>query len=528
MNLRGSMKLRAKLLLSPALSAVLVALCLGISIWLMVCLQSDSRNSYQRAEAADFALYDVQTQLGDVHASLYRTVATAEAADGKAIEQAQDKQAARLAELAAHLAKLTGDESGKDMQVLVAALREQIASYRVAANLAIDRWTLNADTRTAALRTADQQFKSITKTMSELATVLQAHAEAEIVVLDRQARRNVALLAGFGVLGCLLALGFGWITQRRIVNEIRAGAEAASQVAQGRLDVKLEGRSADEVGDLMRSLDTMVRRLSESLHTVRVATDSIGTASTEIAIGNTDLSARTEQAASNLQQTASSMEQLTVTVRQSADAARTANQLASSAAAVAAKGGQVVSQVVSTMNEINVSSRKISDIIGVIDGIAFQTNILALNAAVEAARAGEQGRGFAVVAGEVRSLAQRSAEAAKEIKLLIGTSVDKVASGSKLVRDAGSTMNEIVASVQRVTDIIGEITAAAAEQSDGIEQVNSSVTQLDRMTQQNAALVQESAAAAESLKGQAVSLAQVVGTFRLEPHASASQVSEAR
>ena len=210
------------------------------------------------------------------------------------------------------------------------------------------------------------------------------------------------------------------------------------------------------------------------------------------------------------------MEQLTGTVKQSADSARQANQLASSAAEVAARGGSVVSQVVSTMDEINASSKKIADIIGVIDGIAFQTNILALNAAVEAARAGEQGRGFAVVAGEVRNLAQRSAEAAKEIKGLIGTSVDKVESGSKLVADAGQTMNEIVASVQRVTDIIGEITAAASEQSDGIGQVNVAVTQLDQMTQQNAALVEQSAAAAESLKDQAVRLAQVVGTFRVD------------
>src|SRR5207249_10337976 len=241
----------------------------------------------------------------------------------------------------------------------------------------------------------------------------------------------------------------------------------------------------------------------------------ISTASTEIAHGNADLSARTEQTASNLQQTASSMAQLTGTVRQSADAASQANQLASSASAVAQRGGEVVTQVVSTMDEITASSKKIADIIGVIDGIAFQTNILAWKAAVEAARAGEQGRGLAVVAGEVRSLAQRSAEAAKEIKALIGTSVDKVETGSKLVQDAGTTMNEI-ASVQRVSDIIGEITAASSEQSSGIGQVNTAVTQLDQMTQQNAALVEQSAAAAESLKEQARKLSGVVSTFRLQ------------
>ena len=270
-------------------------------------------------------------------------------------------------------------------------------------------------------------------------------------------------------------------------------------------------RKAAAGGQRLQATATLVMMLGE----VRSSTDSISNASAEIASGNQDLSARTEQAASNLQQTASSMEQLTGTVKQSADSARQANQLAASAAEVAARGGNVVSRVVATMDDINASSKKIADIIGVIDGIAFQTNILALNAAVEAARAGEQGRGFAVVAGEVRSLAQRSAEAAKEIKALIGASVDKVESGSKLVADAGQTMQEIVGSVQRVTDIIGEITAAASEQSDGIGQVNTSVTQLDKMTQQNAALVEESAAAAESLKDQTVRLSQAVSVFRL-------------
>jgi len=263
------------------------------------------------------------------------------------------------------------------------------------------------------------------------------------------------------------------------------------------------------------------KQLKQALLGIHHAMEEVGqcvsgiqTASAEIASGNQDLSSRTEQTASNLQQTASSMEQLTGTVKQSAESASQANQLASSAAAVAERGGSVVSQVVSTMNEINASSKKIADIIGVIDGIAFQTNILALNAAVEAARAGEQGRGFAVVAGEVRSLAQRSAEAAKEIKSLIGSSVDRVEAGSKLVADAGKTMSEIVGSVKRVSDIIGEITAAANEQSQGIGQVNTAVTQLDQMTQQNAALVEQSAAAAESLKDQAHRLSAVVGTLQ--------------
>ena len=288
----------------------------------------------------------------------------------------------------------------------------------------------------------------------------------------------------------------------------------ANRVAAGDLSTPVTARGQDEVGDMMRALATMSESLVRVIGQVRSSIDSIGTASAQIASGNQDLSARTEQTASNLQETAASMEQLTGTVRQSADSARQANQLAATAAEVAARGGSVVSQVVTTMDEINHSSRKINDIIGVIDGIAFQTNILALNAAVEAARAGEQGRGFAVVAGEVRNLAQRSAEAAKEIKGLIGASVERVDAGSRLVADAGQTMSEIVGSVQRVSDIIGEITAAAGEQSEGIGQVNVAVNQLDQMTQQNAALVEQSAAAAQSLKEQAEQLALVVGRFR--------------
>jgi methyl-accepting chemotaxis protein len=262
------------------------------------------------------------------------------------------------------------------------------------------------------------------------------------------------------------------------------------------------------------SLKAALARMDAAVAAVRGSTSSIEVACTEIATGNQDLSVRTEQTASNLQRTASSMEELTSTVRQSADAARQANQLAATAAEVAARGGAVVGQVVTTMDDINQSSKKISDIIGVIDGIAFQTNILALNAAVEAARAGEQGRGFAVVASEVRSLAGRSADAAKEIKSLINASVEKVESGSRLVQDAGTTMEEIVGSVKRVSDIIGEITAASAEQSSGIGEINQAINQLDQMTQQNAALVEQSAAAAESLKEQAQRLVEAVEVFR--------------
>jgi len=363
---------------------------------------------------------------------------------------------------------------------------------------------------------AAPDYDAAQATIEALAADLDRSAVAGGQHLQATATMVMALLGAAVVLALVVIVPLTLVNMQSICKPVVAAETLAGAIAQGDLSERaIDDRGADETANLLRALVSMQASLRRIVGEVRSSTDSISTASAEIATGNQDLSARTEQAASSLQQTASSMEQLTGTVRQSADSARQADQLASSAAEVAARGGKVVSEVVNTMDDINASSKKIADIIGVIDGIAFQTNILALNAAVEAARAGEQGRGFAVVAGEVRNLAQRSAEAAKEIKSLIGASVDKVESGSRLVADAGKTMREIVGSVQRVTDIIGEITAAATEQSDGIGQVNTSVTHLDKMTQQNAALVEESAAAAASLKEQTVRLSQAVSLFRL-------------
>ena len=327
----------------------------------------------------------------------------------------------------------------------------------------------------------------------------------------------VVVFLGVGAIGLIVSRS----VLRQIGGEPTEAIAIMQEVAEGNLDAQIP---TSHPGSMLDGLAHMVTSLRKLVTEVRSATDSTATASGEIAQGNNDLAHRTEDTASNLQTTASSMEELTSTVKQTSDSAQTANQMATSAAAVAARGGEVVSRVVSTMQDINASSNKISDIIGVIDGIAFQTNILTLNAAVEAARAGEQGRGFAVVASEVRSLAQRSAAAAKEIKALIDASVEKVASGTQLVGNAGATMTEIVDSVQRVTDIIGEIRSATSEQSQGIAQVNTAVNQLDQMTQQNSALVEQSAAAADSLREQAMQLTQVVALFRVNGSHTAPSV----
>jgi methyl-accepting chemotaxis protein len=329
------------------------------------------------------------------------------------------------------------------------------------------------------------------------------------------------LLAGFGILAVALGAALAWWLSLSITVPLRNAVTLANAVASGDLSTRVEVSSSDEAGELMAALNTMNDKLNALVTQVRSGADSIATAAGEVAAGNQDLSSRTEEQASSLEESASALEELTGTVSQNADNALQGSTLAAKASSVAARGGAVVGQVVATMGEIDASARQIVDIISVIDGIAFQTNILALNAAVEAARAGEQGRGFAVVAGEVRNLAQRSATAAREIKGLIDASVEKVGNGTRLVGEAGATMKEVVASVQQVTDIMTEISAASREQSVGIEQVNGAIAQMDQVTQQNAALVEEAAAATESMQEQAHSLAQAVSVFKLDATGSA-------
>jgi methyl-accepting chemotaxis protein len=356
--------------------------------------------------------------------------------------------------------------------------------------------------------------------VQELVDMQRAQLDASALHTTELRSQTSMLLTICTALSLILGALLAWFLARSITHPLRRAETMARSIA----DMDLTGEpqtsyAKDETGRLLHAIDTMRTALQGSLQQVHGVVMNVSTASTQIASGNQDLSSRTEEQASSLEETAASMEELTSTVKQNADNARQANQLAVSASEVAVKGGSVVSQVVDTMGSINASSRKIVDIIGVIDGIAFQTNILALNAAVEAARAGEQGRGFAVVASEVRSLAQRSAAAAKEIKTLIGDSVGKVEEGSKQVAEAGKTMEEIVDSVKRVTDIMGEITAASQEQTSGIEQINQAVSQMDQVTQQNAALVEEASAAAQSLQEQAGSLLQVVRVFKLDERA---------
>ena len=463
--------------------------------------------------------------LGLAQANASRVQAAVTSADPAVVNALKAEIAAadiRAADLSKELKEkaLAGEES--DLAEKILASRQVVldAQAKVLAGQGDTAIALNTSALAPASIQYRDQLAALIKTQGTTISTLKAQSAAI---------RSSNVTYGTAMIVLILAgmtAGAVWMV-RAIRLPLAEANKLAAGIARGDLSQTITTTRTDEFGELMQSLSAMNSSLATMVAQVRSSTDSIALASAEIASGNNDLSQRTENTSSDLQATASSMEELTATVLQSADNARQASQLALNASAVAEKGGSVVSQVVTTMEAINASSRKINDIISVIDGIAFQTNILALNAAVEAARAGEQGRGFAVVASEVRSLAQRSAEAAKEIKSLIGTSVEKVDVGMSLVADAGSTMGDIVQSVRRVTDVVGEITAAASEQSAGIARVNSAIANLDQMTQQNAALVEESAAAAQSMHDQAEQLAQAVSVFTIGTSASGASASHA-
>ena len=370
--------------------------------------------------------------------------------------------------------------------------------------------------RQLAVGDSARSFSAITAEADRLVTINVEGADKSTIAAAASYQQALIVSVGMVALAMLMGAVLAMVVTRSITQPLSTGVIVAEAVAQGDLTTRFDIQGRDEPADLLRALEHMNKRLVDIVGQVRLSSDSIATGSAEIATGNADLSQRTEQQASNLEETAASMEELNSTVKTNADTAQQANRLASEATQSAEQGGAVVGRVVATMQDISASSKKIADIIGVIDGIAFQTNILALNAAVEAARAGEQGRGFAVVASEVRSLASRSAEAAKEIKTLIGASVEKVDNGTALVDEAGHSMEGIVNQVKRVSQLINEISSASMEQSSGISQIGDAVNQLDQVTQQNAALVEESAAAADSLKNQSQRLAELVSVFKID------------
>lgn len=509
------MKLGMKLLAAPMLTAAVVILTGQVSTW-MLGTQAENGLMASRSSLEDFkTMASANQQLAEVHASVYRTVAIVASMEDAKVKSTRADLGKQLEGVKRVVSTLADNAPDAQLQGDIKGMLTLLDNYAKQADSAINFASIDPNTGISAMQRADATFKDLIKVSAVATGHIEENSEAAIASSQSKGKTIAWTLAAVALVAGAVAVWLSWLMQEKIVRELARASRVASEVADGNLSVDARTDRTDEVGDLMKALEAMTSQLNRSISTVRDSSESIRLSSAEIATGNQDLSVRTEQTASNLQRASGSTAHLTGTVAQSAESAQEANRLASSAAEVAARGGVVVSQVVTTMDEINASARKIADIIGVIDGIAFQTNILALNAAVEAARAGEQGRGFAVVASEVRSLAGRSAEAAKEIKNLIGASVEKVDSGSKLVAHAGETMTEIVTSVQRVSNIISEISAASSAQSQGIGEVNTAVSELDQMTQQNAALVEQSAAAAESLREQAQRLADVVSTFKL-------------
>ncbi|MBE3024246.1 MCP four helix bundle domain-containing protein [Janthinobacterium sp. GW458P] len=514
MNLLRNVSIGVRLGLGFAVILLFSMLITGISVWRLHDVAVATRNMMELPLAKERYISDWYAK---IDSGVRRTTAIARSSDttlGAYFAEEAKQSSVVSGELQKKIEALISSPEEKELFRLVSEQRKVYLDSRAQVS------KLKADGHEAE---AEQAFQSIfvpgsTKYLKVVNDMLQ-HQRASIDATAREIDAVASTSRNLLLTLAALALGFGvvcaWLLTTGIVRPLRTAVEIARKVADGDLTAQIDASAKDETGQLLLALKDMNASLLNIVGEVRSGTDSIATSSTQIAAGNQDLSSRTEEQAGSLEETASSMEELTSTVKQNADNARQANQLAASAAQVAVKGGAVVAQVVGTMESINASSNKIVDIISVIDGIAFQTNILALNAAVEAARAGEQGRGFAVVASEVRNLAQRSASAAKEIKTLIGASVEQVNAGSMLVAQAGSTMNDIVASVQRVTDIITEITAASSEQSVGIDEINRAIGQMDAVTQQNAALVEESAAAAESMQHQAHNLAQVVSVFKL-------------
>jgi methyl-accepting chemotaxis protein len=523
----NSLSIGVRLAAGFALTLVMAVLIAGTGMWRLEQVATAAHDTLATPLAKERLIAEWYTQ---IFGAVRRTAAIVKSSDPSLTAYFKE-DAALTAKAAADLVKqieplIAGDQE----TALFKRITEQRKLYGAARDNAVKAKA--EGNQELADKILDESFtptaKAYQESIRELVAMQRSNIAATSSDIDATAHRGQLVIAGLTAAAVLFGALFSWMLTRGITRPIRAAVQAAETVAAGDLSHRLEADTKDETGALLRALGHMNDSLARIVSEVRSGTDTIGTASGEISAGSLDLSSRTEQQAASLEETAASMEQLTGTVRQNADNARQANQLAITASRVAVDAGSVVGQVITTMGSINESSRKIVDIIGVIDGIAFQTNILALNAAVEAARAGEQGRGFAVVASEVRTLAQRSAAAAKEIKGLIGDSVEKVDAGTRLVDQTGATMEQVVGAIQRVTDIMAEIASASQEQIQGIEQVNQAIGLMDESTQQNAALVEESAAAAGALQDQAQRLAGLVNVFKLDARMAAPVATSSR
>jgi methyl-accepting chemotaxis protein len=515
MSMFDQLPLRWKLLLAPTACLALLALSAGGAIWgfsqqraALASLHEHRLPGYVFVARLESGLRDLN---GRINQSIGFVAMEYNDDEVKAIDAALKATVAELRQL---LATAATDARDDDERALVASLAEGFMRYEKALADTVDMKESGAAIASTFLSVAQAEYGRLLARINEISQARLTAAGADVAAATASATRAQWTIALAAVLAFGAGIGLSLMMVQGLQRRILAASAAVAQMRQGDLTRPVHAEGSDEIARLLADVESVRLQLSRAIHAVQSASASVKLAAGEIASGNADLSQRTEQQASSLQQTAASMEQMASTVGQNANTAGEASRLAAQARDVAARGGSVVERVVSTMGEISQSSRRIADIIGTIDGIAFQTNILALNAAVEAARAGEQGRGFAVVAGEVRTLAQRSAQAAREIKALIGSSVERVDAGTQLVGEAGTTMQDIVVQIRRVSDLVLEISNASQEQTGGLGQINQAVAHLDSATQRNAALVEQSAAAAESLRQQADQLVAAVGVFR--------------